>query len=460
MNRRVLLVGALAGVVGVAVGCGGKVERDFDGRATEEAAGTDAGTGGSGGGSSGPGAGAVNFDYDEENQATLQARRYDPERGCYWRRAPIDGLYTEEQFESPNASIGPACVISPEGEAYVAMLNTSAAILKTDSAAEWEVPTWVGWPAYHDYSTFAPEDEALCRAAMDGIAPAGADSGSATTCTDDAAGAPSVSVLLVLDKSGSMQDTPPGYSMNRWEALRAALGSTLSRQQDSLWVGLELFPTTATPGEPIPVNCREPTDRCCEMPADGDMNVNVGPGGEAAAEVMSALQTSSPAGGTPTAVALSRAHDYFADGPGSTLAGERYVLFITDGPPNCNDNLTCDAEKCTINWSVCDGDGLPCCNPEGPSCCDDAPGACLDDAATIAQVQALHGLGIRTVVVAMVWSELYADLLPLEEFFDELALAGGHPNPDGPHAYYEATAEGGEAELQLTLDAIFASFIP
>jgi hypothetical protein len=48
MNRRVVLVGAVLGVVGGAA-CGGQVERDFDGHATEETA----STGGAGGGGTG-----------------------------------------------------------------------------------------------------------------------------------------------------------------------------------------------------------------------------------------------------------------------------------------------------------------------------------------------------------------------------------------------------------------------
>jgi hypothetical protein len=49
MNRRVVWFGVVAGVVGVAVGCGGQVERDFDRGNTEESGASEAGTGGSGG---------------------------------------------------------------------------------------------------------------------------------------------------------------------------------------------------------------------------------------------------------------------------------------------------------------------------------------------------------------------------------------------------------------------------
>jgi hypothetical protein len=67
---------------------------------------------------------------------------------------------------------------------------------------------------------------------------------------------------------------------------------------------------------------------------------------------------------------------------------------------------------------------------------------------------------VDRVVLVVFWSEQYADVLPVEEFFDELALARSHPSLDGPHVYYQLTAAGGEAELGLTLDAIFASLAP
>jgi hypothetical protein len=177
MNWRVLLVGALAGVVSVAVGCGGKTREDA----------SRSGTGGSGGGSSGAGAAAANVASDESSQVPLEARRYDPTRQCYWESALIDGLYAVEQHDPPNMGWGSVCVISDTGDVYVALLGTSQAVVKTDSTAAWKVPTWTGeWLTYYDYSAFTTEEEALCRTAMDGIAPAGADSGPATTCTDEA----------------------------------------------------------------------------------------------------------------------------------------------------------------------------------------------------------------------------------------------------------------------------------
>ena len=288
---------------------------------------------------------------------------------------------------------------------------------------------------------------------------AAAGTSGATGGTGGAAGdgsevaAPEVSVLLVVDKSGSLMDTPEGYSTNKWDALRSALGSTLTRLQDALWVGLELFPTTATPGDPIPHECG---DRCCEMPADSQMNVDVGPGAETAAEVISVLDTSSPAGGTPTSVALARAYDYFATGPGQSLTGERYVLLATDGPPNCNPNITCDAATCIENMIGCTEPDPRCCRPEGPSCCEGGASACLDHSATVEQVEMLHALGVRTVILLIPGWELS---MAFVDYFDGFARAGGHPNPEGPHAYYRVDAEGGTAELQATLDRVLDGLV-
>ena len=125
-----------------------------------------------------------------------------------------------------------------------------------------------------------------------------------------------VNILLVMDKSGSMEDVPAGYNMTKWEALEQALGDALTGVQDAISFGLEFFPTSATPGSPIPPQCGD-VDRCCEMPGGSEMNVNIGPGAETVPEIVSALDLSDPAGGTPTSAALARAYTYFFEGPGA-----------------------------------------------------------------------------------------------------------------------------------------------
>jgi hypothetical protein len=189
MNRRVLGLLAVAGLVGVTVGCGG-------GSDTVAAAG------------SGPGM-----------QHPLQARRYDPTRECYWETEPIEGLYGVQQLEFPNASVGPVCVISDTGDAYVAMVGTSVAVVKTDSTAGWLVPTWsFNYPGYYDYSTLTSDEQALCDEAKTRLFLANyPDSEPITTCTAGAGGAGGSSGSISTagaggTKSGGSGGIPTGGS--------------------------------------------------------------------------------------------------------------------------------------------------------------------------------------------------------------------------------------------------------
>src|SRR5262249_55759339 len=161
------------------------------------------------------------------------------------------------------------------------------------------------------------------------------------------------------------------------------------------------------------------------------------PSAAAVPKILSALDASSPAGGTPTAEALRRALDYFTKGEGATLKGNRYVLLATDGGPNCDSTLSCTAATCTTNL-----DGT-CSIPAGASCCDPQFGGaaarsrCLDDAGTEAQIKALETAGVHTFVVGIPGSEVYGDAL------DAFAIAGGEALTQGPRKYFAVAASGG-----------------
>jgi hypothetical protein len=111
-------------------------------------------------------------------------------------------------------------------------------------------------------------------------------------------------VLLVIDKSSSMDDQPEGFELKKWEALKGALEAALDQAASSdMSFGLLLYPFGET--AEIPLEC---FDGCCEVP-EGPAAVQVGiPSGESGATaVMEALAKTSPGGGTPTADALAAA---------------------------------------------------------------------------------------------------------------------------------------------------------
>jgi hypothetical protein len=224
-------------------------------------------------------------------------------------------------------------------------------------------------------------------------------------------------VLFVIDKSGSMEATPDGFTDSKWDTLVESLGAALAAVQDDIQMGLELYPSGDTEADVCAV--------------ESEVDVDVAPGTDALSEIDAALAAASPDGQTPTAGALALALEYFTEGAGSNLEGEGFVVLATDGGPNCGTTDSCvpeagcqpdddcgltEAETCTVNIEDCGGAGCP---GEGSYCLDASQ--CLDDTATLDAVTALEEAGIKTIVVGMPGSEAYQDVL------DALAVAGGMP---------------------------------
>jgi hypothetical protein len=172
-----------------------------------------------------------------------------------------------------------------------------------------------------------------------------------------------INMLIVLDKSGSMA-FDEGGGRTRWDAMKEALSEALrTPSAENIEFGLWLYPFPDSGSDPIDASTCGVDNNCCEMPTSSDPQVGIG---EGAAQVETVLDDTEPGGGTPTAVALERALDYFTNGPGGDRSGEKYVLLATDGGPNCNAGLSCGADVCTANM-----DGRSCEDVPDNNCCDD-----------------------------------------------------------------------------------------
>jgi hypothetical protein len=238
-------------------------------------------------------------------------------------------------------------------------------------------------------------------------------------------------VLLVIDKSSSMDDMPEGFELKKWDALKAALEGALDGASPDMSFGLVLYPFGTE--SQIPLEC---FDGCCELPSGpAAIQVPVTAGESGTSRIMQALAETSPGGGTPTAAALDAALTYFTTGEGRALKGDRYVLLATDGGPNCDPDNTCDAAHCTPNL-----DG----QCEAGNCCAGEGAYCLDDAAVVEKLEALAAAGIPTFVVGIPGTEKYA------EYLDAFAVAGGVTSPSAPPAYYAVAASGGVEQLSRT----------
>jgi hypothetical protein len=264
-----------------------------------------------------------------------------------------------------------------------------------------------------------------------------------------------VNILLVIDESGSMTSKPTGFSTDKWSSLKTALATTLSAVQNDISFGLELFPFALDPKAPMPVSC---DTNCCQMPAgSAAIQIPIEAGKTAVPKINTALTASAPGGGTPTASALGLAYDYFKTGGGSSLKGDRYVLLATDGGPDCNGALTCDAATCTSNLDNKSlGTTTNFCDPTigGP----DAKTRCLDDTATEAAITKLAGIGVKTFVVGIPGTEAYTATL------DALAKAGGEENPAAAAdaaapSYFAVSASAGASGLADVLGSITKNLV-
>jgi hypothetical protein len=257
-----------------------------------------------------------------------------------------------------------------------------------------------------------------------------------------AAGPRKVNVLLVIDKSGSMTDKPDGFASNKWDAMKSALGTALGDVKQDIAFGLVLYPYAKAGASPVTMDC---SGNCCDTP--GAPSVEVAIGTSSVPAILDALANTGPAGGTPTAAALKVALDYYQSGAGKALEGDRFVLLATDGGPDCNADLSCEADRCTTNL---DGD----CPAAAGNCCDpkfggsEAKSRCLDDGGTRAQIDALATAGVKTLVVGIPGSEVYGSSL------ETFAAAGKAPNPAAPPSYFAVSAAGGVAGLSTVLGSV------
>jgi hypothetical protein len=215
--------------------------------------------------------------------------------------------------------------------------------------------------------------------------------------------------------------------------MKTAINATVAGSGESISYGLLLYPDDAT----------------CGVPGGPDVAIAT----DSATDIETELDAADPSGSTPTASALAAALDYYTEGDGADLEGLKYVLLATDGGPNCNAGSdSCAIDECTFNIEEAFNPGsYPACD-EALNCCDGDETQCLDDADTVAAIEALEAAGVTTIVVGIAGTEAYSDLL------DDMAVAGGSPDPDAPPSYY-AVEDGDAGGLAEVLESITMGLI-
>jgi hypothetical protein len=256
-------------------------------------------------------------------------------------------------------------------------------------------------------------------------------------------------MLIVLDESGSMNDSPSAGAPSKWEIMKQALNTALTSVDTEINFGLLLFPYK---DGGIPPTDTSQADTCA-VPNDATaINVPITTGPSGLQNVLDKVAAQTPGGGTPTATALAQAYTYFTTGDGKNLNGSKWVLLATDGGPNCNPGLTCTKDTCTQNLDRKCGDLTA---NTTVNCCDGAGYICLDDVATASQIGRLAAAGVKTFVVGIPGSEAYANSL------NSFAAAGEEENPNGTanEKYYAVSASSALQDLTAAFSNITTQLV-
>jgi hypothetical protein len=202
-------------------------------------------------------------------------------------------------------------------------------------------------------------------------------------------------ILLVVDRSGSMNETANGFSGTKWDAAQEALigprsgahTGVIGQLGTSVEFGLFMYP--AGSGTDLQCTAGSPQD---------SVALNNYP------DIRNAMRSTTPGGGTPTASALLIARNELSRLP--AVGGQRAVILVTDGGPNCNDSLNGNTCRCVAD----------------PSQCRSFAANCLDDVNTIAAANQLNQAGFPVFVLGIDGALAFSDVLT------RIAQAGGTGN--------------------------------
>ncbi|MDP2273992.1 MAG: vWA domain-containing protein [Archangium sp.] len=214
-------------------------------------------------------------------------------------------------------------------------------------------------------------------------------------------------VMLVLDRSSSMNQNFAGTGDSKWDGLRTALHQALPPWTRSIELGALFFPSV--------------TSNACNV----GVSVDLAPALENVPAVLAKLDAASPAGSTPTALALDRAAVALTSR--RTAGSARAVVLATDGAPDCNAALNPRTCACVSSSGACTAN------------------RCLDDTRTIGRLSTMAASGIPTWIIGLRGDSdaLFVSVL------NRMAEAGGKPRVGGTQQFYSASSES-EVELALT----------
>jgi hypothetical protein len=204
-------------------------------------------------------------------------------------------------------------------------------------------------------------------------------------------------ILIVFDRSGSMQEDLTGMSCggagcgatSKWTVATTTMSSFLPTVENAVNWGLKLFAS--------------PSSRdACTVSATAEAPPRSG--NAAAITTLLASPNSAPGSSTPTTAAIRNAANYLKT---VTDPNPKFILLVTDGIP------TCGKAMCATGVNVGTGSTMQC-----------------DDANAIAMVKTVHDEGYPTFVLGVGTSSS-----PGDGTLSMMAVNGGYPRNASPSYY-------------------------
>jgi hypothetical protein len=250
------------------------------------------------------------------------------------------------------------------------------------------------------------------------------DSGNVCGCLDLDLVSDPPNLYFMLDRSGSMNND------SKWSTVRTVVAQVITGLGPRARFGAAVFPDKIQDG-------------CVAGGQVMQLSLGDAPAGAPGPTVeYFTASTDLPAiGGTPTALTLTNLTSLLTG-----FTGKTFVILATDGGPNCNAALSCDASSCCSNI-----EGDPGCDLDGgPNCCAaaNAQTNCLDTTASVKAIEALAAQNVLTYVIGL------PESAPYEGVLNQMAQAGGTARPNPPYYYAVDTAD--QAALAATLSSIAA----
>lgn len=255
-------------------------------------------------------------------------------------------------------------------------------------------------------------------------------------------------VMLLVDNSGSMllptnpaasgcpagcgnsaSNPCPGTCPTRVSEMKSAMATFLQTSGSIARLGVTIYPTDNVCKAASNIDVAFPAPTVTDDGTDAALNGN-------ASQVNTRIQMLGPTGGTPTGPSLEFLGTYGGLTDNNDFRDD-FVLLLTDGLPNCNDNNPNQLCSCGASCSMAQTAACSCTTSTcGSTLC--AKG-CLDfvagdeNAGAVGAVKALRQKGIRTIVVGF-----GADLVggPGPIVLNAMARAGGFARecPNGTDA--------------------------